>query len=140
MERMFLAVFATAIFVTATTSEAARRPTVDSLDACTNRSTDKGCGGLICYCCYTDGPDSEKGCWICDQNFHNCTWDPKMAAMTPGSPPRSIAPMGTAPTVSPNPKTQPQRLPGQIQRRGVEGEESTTVPTEQEEKAAGTPK
>lgn len=53
-----------------------RRPTIGGADVCfKDPTTDKECsegGGLLCYCCYSDG------CWICDNWFGipaNCAWD-----------------------------------------------------------------
>jgi hypothetical protein len=33
-------------------------------------NSDFGCEGAICWCCHTDG------CFICDQDFAGCEWDP----------------------------------------------------------------
>lgn len=57
--------------VMSTPSEAKSRPTVDSSEICWNvGSSDKGCEGLICYCCYNEG------CWICNKDTYDCVWDP----------------------------------------------------------------
>jgi len=52
--------------------EGKNRPTGQkNSDLClTDLEADSGCGGLICYCCYNDG------CWICNNNFGDCVWDP----------------------------------------------------------------
>lgn len=82
-----------------TPSEAKPRPTVDSADICWNGSpTDKGCGGLICYCCYDDG------CWICNKDTYDCVWDdsyradkqPKATDIAP-PPPAGIKPPWSKP-------------------------------------------
>jgi hypothetical protein len=58
-----------------TPSAAKPRPTVDSSDTCWNGgSTDKGCGGLICWCCY------DEGCWICNSDTYDCVWDGRYRA------------------------------------------------------------
>jgi hypothetical protein len=36
-------------------------------------------GSAINACCYEDG------CWICDANWGNCTWDPAYGARGPGA-------------------------------------------------------
>jgi hypothetical protein len=108
-----IAVFAAAILalVTATPSEARRRPTIDNIDACTNGAGDKGCGGAICYCCYDEGP--EKGCWICNKDFNDCVWDPAAKKPQPlgvmphvGVPP-AVAPPAAVPPGGPRPLVTP---------------------------------
>ena len=88
--------------VMSTPSEAKPRPTVDSSDICWNGgSSDKGCGGLICYCCYDDG------CWICNKDTYDCVWDgsyradkqPKATEIVP-PPPAGIKPPWSIPPKS----------------------------------------
>jgi len=71
-----IAVFAAAVLalVTATPSEAAKRQVIEPIDECTGKSSDKGCEGAICYCCISKG--AGRGCWICNDKFSECTWDP----------------------------------------------------------------
>jgi hypothetical protein len=86
-------------------SEAKKRPTVDSSDVCWNGgSSDKGCEGLICYCCY------DEGCWICNKDTYDCVWDGSYrAGSKPGAPivipPRSsISPPWAQPPKGEEPK------------------------------------
>jgi hypothetical protein len=46
-----------------------RRPTIDTAARCINGAGEKGCGGLLCWCCYSDG------CWICNSDYDDCVWD-----------------------------------------------------------------
>jgi hypothetical protein len=52
-----------------------RSPTITTYNQCVfdsllpNKPSDAGCEGLICWCCYADG------CYICDSNGLNCTWE-----------------------------------------------------------------
>lgn len=47
------------------------RPPGGNLGTCyVAPNSDFGCEGAICWCCHTDG------CFICDQNFAGCQWDP----------------------------------------------------------------
>lgn len=39
---------------------------------------DQPAGSPITACCYEDG------CWICDENWGNCTWDPAYSSVRPG--------------------------------------------------------
>ena len=68
---LYLALAATLTVFIATPGEAKPRPTVDSGDRCwEGGSSDKGCEGLICWCCYSDG------CWICNSSPPlDCAWD-----------------------------------------------------------------
>jgi len=70
------------------------RPAVDSPSICwTGGSSDNGCGGPICYCCY------DEGCWICNKDTYDCVWDssyrgdkrPNTTGIAP-LPPASIKP------------------------------------------------
>jgi hypothetical protein len=58
------------------------------------------CEGLVCYCCYLTG--TVKGCWICDNEYHDCVWDPAYRSILNGSglgryvrPPSSSKPPAT---------------------------------------------
>lgn len=77
----------------ATPSEAKPRPTVDSSDICWGgASSDKGCGGLICWCCY------DEGCWICNKDTYDCVWDGSYrAGSRPGEPYNVPPPAGVKP-------------------------------------------
>ncbi len=107
-----IAVFAAAILalVTATPSEAKRRPTIDTADRCIGGAGDKGCGGLICYCCYDDG------CWICDKDYGHCTWDDKYRTGRPPVGPKSgvMPPGGVPPAVAPTTNVPPGRVGPQV--------------------------
>ncbi len=49
------------------------RPPGGNLGTCyVAPNSDFGCEGAICWCCHTDG------CFICDQDFAGCQWDPAM--------------------------------------------------------------
>ena len=89
---LVIAVFAAAILalVTATPSEAKRRPTLDNdaLECLSDDDADRSCGGAICYCCYDDG------CWICNDNQADCVWDP---AYRKGRRPVTRPPVGPKP-------------------------------------------
>lgn len=119
--------------VAADPSEAARRPTTDTVDDCmiANPSGEYGCGGLICSCCYDEGP--EKGCWICDDEWNNCVWDPayrsgEMQVSPDGQgstrPPRfqQVLPTNPAQTLGPSdqqpvrPRLPEVRTPGTLQQ------------------------
>ena len=70
MRALGFAIAAILTLVMSTPSSALKpRPTVDSADVCWGRSTDKGCEGLICYCCYNEG------CYICNKDTYDCVWD-----------------------------------------------------------------
>jgi hypothetical protein len=58
------------------------RPTVGDADTCWDGgSADKGCEGLICYCCY------DEGCYICNKDTRDCVWDGSYRAGShPGRP------------------------------------------------------
>lgn len=47
------------------------RPPGGNLGTCyVAPNSEFGCEGAICWCCHTDG------CFICDQDFAGCQWDP----------------------------------------------------------------
>jgi hypothetical protein len=63
------------LLITTTRSDAKPKPQGGSAFSCWNdTTTDQGCGGLICYCCYDDG------CYICNSSGHDCQWDPKYSS------------------------------------------------------------
>jgi hypothetical protein len=105
MKRMVLAIFLMLVLLSC--ADGKPRPTISTFGDCTSDSTtDKGCDGLICYCCYDDG------CWICNgdptKNL-DCVWDPKgrASSVTPikvgQTQPVSINPGSVqSPTTLPN--------------------------------------
>lgn len=62
-------------------AEAAKRPTGGfDIEHCaiSGDVLDQPPGSSINACCYEDG------CWICDANWQNCTWDPAYSSGKPG--------------------------------------------------------
>jgi hypothetical protein len=98
-----IAVFAAAslALVTAAPSEARPRPTIFSIDDCTGQAgSGKGCEGAICYCCYDDG------CYICNRQWSDCTWDPKY----PGLKSRGVTRPGTGGVLQPLTTVPPRQV------------------------------
>ncbi len=105
-----IVVFAAAILalVTATPSEAKRRPTIGGYagECFQDPETDKGGYGPghwdepITYCCYDDG------CWICNRAQADCVWDPAGLKRLPvtrppgpgGVPPKAYEPPASGPS------------------------------------------
>jgi len=81
--------------VTPTPSEALKRGSYVDITDCLENSSDHSCGGAICSCCFSDG------CWICNNEYKDCTWDPayKRQKGTTGvsSPPAGIKPPSSKP-------------------------------------------
>lgn len=80
MRHIVVAIFLTVVLLSS--ADGKPRPTVDDPNGDTcwkDKTTDKGCGGLLCWCCYDDG------CWICGAAEPTCVWDPAYRAIEPPS-------------------------------------------------------
>ncbi|MEZ5668962.1 MAG: hypothetical protein R3F55_16270 [Alphaproteobacteria bacterium] len=86
------------------------RPPGGNLGTCyVAPNSDFGCEGAICWCCHTDG------CFICNQDFGECEWDPGHAVQAEN-------PVRVAPTLQQLQQyqltTTPQRRTGQPTANG----------------------
>ena len=90
MKHIVVVIFLTLVLLSS--ADCKPRPTVstDEYSCFADPTTDQGCGGAICYCCYDDG------CWICGiKPGEKCVWDPsyrsQQGTLTQTEPP-SISP------------------------------------------------
>lgn len=84
------------------------RPPGGNLGTCyVAPNSDFGCEGAICWCCHTDG------CFICDQDFAGCQWDPGYRIQA-GLPARLGQQFQVQPnqTITTQPLLNGQRAPG----------------------------
>lgn len=87
------------------------RPPGGNLGTCyVAPNSEFGCEGAICWCCHTDG------CFICDQDFAGCQWDPAYRIQA-GLPARLGQQLQQLQQVQPlQPLLDGQRVPGAQQR------------------------